>query len=239
MPSEPLVLLTRPEGENTGLATRLASAGIASRELPCIRIELLADPAPLRDALLALSGDDLLLITSPAGARAVAAALAGRPCAAPVGTVGPATAAACRAAGLRVVFTPSVPTGAALAEQLPLPRGAVLFARSDRSGAEPAAILRARGALVSDVMAYRTVVLPLDRVPAADAVVFASPSAVEGFAAAKHQPGVAVAIAIGLATADRVRTLLRTEPVVATPDDDGLAHAIQSALEGRHAAIGR
>ena len=237
MPSEPLVLLTRSEGENSGLATRLASAGIASREVPCIRIEPLADAAPLRDALLALTADDLLVITSRAGARAVAVALGGRACAAPVGAVGPATAAACGAAGLRVVFTPSVPSGAALAEQLPLPRGAVLLARSDRAAAEAAAILRGRGALVGEVVAYRTVALPVDRVPAADAVVFASPSAVEGFAAAGTRPGVA--IAIGPATADRVRALLGTEPVVATPDDDGLARTIQSALEGHRAAVGR
>jgi len=121
--------------------------------------------------------------------------------------------------------------------RLPLPRGAVLLARSDRAAAEPAAILRGRGALVGEVVAYRTVALPVDRVPAADAVVFASPSAVEGFAAAGTRPGVA--IAIGPATADRVRALLGTEPVVATPDDDGLARTIQSALEGHRAAIGR
>lgn len=237
--SEPLVLLTRPEGENAGLATRLAAAGIASRELPCIRIEPLVDPAPLRDALLALTADDLLVITSRAGARAVTAALGGRACAAPVAAVGPATGAACGAAGLKVVFTPSVPSGTALAEQLQLPRGAVLLARSDRAAAGPAAILRGRGALVGEVVAYRSVALPVDRVPAADAVVFASPSAVEGFAAARTPPGFAVAIAIGPATADRVRVLLGTEPVVATPDDGELARTIQSALEGHRAAIGR
>ena len=239
MPSEPLVLLTRPEGENRGLATRLAVAGIASQELPCIRIEPLADPAPLRDALLALTADDLLVITSRAGARAVAVALGGQVCAAPAAVVGPATGAACRAAGLRVVFSPSVPSGTALAEQLPLPRGAVLLARSDRAAAEPAAILRSRGAIVGEVVAYRTVALPVDRVPAADAVVFASPSAVEGFAAAKARPGVAIAIAIGPTTADRVRALLGTEPIVATPDDEVITHTIQSALEGHRAAIGR
>lgn len=239
MPSEPLVLLTRLEGENAGLARRLAAAGIASQELPCIRIEPLADPAPLRAALLTLTADDLLVITSRAGARAAAAALDGRACAAPAAVVGPATGAACRAAGLRVVFTPSVPSGTALAEQLPLPRGAVLLARSDRAAAEPAAILKSRGALVGEVVAYRTVALSVDRVPAAAAVVFASPSAVEGFAAAKTWPGVAIAIAIGPTTADRVRTLLGIEPIVATPDDDQIARTIQSALEGHRAAIGR
>ncbi|HEV2010045.1 MAG TPA: uroporphyrinogen-III synthase [Candidatus Limnocylindria bacterium] len=239
MPSEPLVLLTRPEGENAGLATRLAAAGIASRELPCIRIEPLVDPAPLRDALLALTADDLLVITSRAGASAVAAALGGRACAAPVAAVGPATGAACGAAGLQVVFTPSVPSGTALALELPLPRGAVLLARSDHAAVEPAAILRGRGALVGEVVAYRTVTLRRDRVPAADAVVFASPSAVEGFAAARTPPGFAVAIAIGPATANRVRVLLGTEPVVATPDEDELARTIQSALAGHRAAIGR
>ena len=239
MAGEPLVLLTRPEGENAALAARLAAAGIASKELPCIRIEPLADAAPLREALLTLTADDLLVITSRAGASAVAVALGGRVCAAPAAAVGSATAAACRAAGLRVVFTPSVPTGTALAEQVPLPRGAVLLARSDRAAAAPIVILRRRGAFVREVVAYRTAVLPLGQVPAADAVVFASPSAVEAFAAVKIRPVVGIAIAIGPATAERVRTLLSIEPVVATPDDDELAHTIQSALEGHRAAIGR
>jgi uroporphyrinogen-III synthase len=235
MPPEPLVLLTRPPGESAGLIARLTASGIATSELPCIRIEPLADPAPLREALLALSSDDLLVITSRAGARAVAAALDGRRCAAPAAAVGAATRSACEAAGLPVVFAPSSATATALALEVPLPRGAVLLARSDRATPELPAILRRRGALLGEVVAYRTVALAQDRVPAADAVVFASPSAVDGYATSGSRP--ALAIAIGPATAARCRERFGTEPIVATPDDDLLAQAIESALEGRHAVI--
>ncbi len=234
MRSEPVVLLTRGAGENTGLASRLRELGIAAIELPCVRVEALGDPAPLHEAVAALTADDLLVITSANGARA----LEGQECRAPVAAVGPATAAACVDAGLRVTFVPSVATGRALAEEVPLPRGMVLLARSDRALPEPAEILRRRGAaVVGEVVAYRTVPVPVDRVPAADAVVFASPSAVDGFAALGTRP--ALAIATGSVTADRVRAVLGIDPLLATADDAALARAIQSALEGHHAIAGR
>ncbi|MHB8630866.1 MAG: uroporphyrinogen-III synthase, partial [Candidatus Limnocylindria bacterium] len=141
-------MLTRPAGENERLAARLAALGIDSVSLPCVRIEPLADPEPLALALGALTADDLLIVTSRAGARAVGLALGARACAAPVAAVGDRTAEACRAAGLRVVFVPSAPSGAALAVELPLPRGAALLARSDRAGDDLPAILRRRGAVV-------------------------------------------------------------------------------------------
>jgi uroporphyrinogen-III synthase len=237
MRADPLVLLTRARGENGDLIARLRSLGIAAEERPCIRIEQFADPAPLREAVAALTADDLLVITSAAGARAVERASGGLGCRAPTAAVGVATRAACAAAGLRVAFMPSVPSARALAEEVPLPRGTVLLARSDRAAPEPAEILWRRGAVVGEVVAYRTVPVPLDRVPDADAVVFASPSAVEGYAAAMAQPRLT--IAIGPATADRVRALLGIDPLIATPDDDALALAIKSALEGSRAATGR
>lgn len=239
MRSEPLVLLTRPAGENAALAARLAMFGIASRELPCIRIEPLADVVPLRTALLALTAADLLVVTSAAGARAIAAALVvgGTRCEAPTAAVGRATATACVAAGLRVTFRPTVATGAALAAELPLPRGAVLLARSDRAAPETAALLTARGADVREVVAYSTVPVPPDAVPSADAVVFASPSAVDGFAAGGARP--TLAIAVGPATAERCRARFGSEPVVATPDPDALARSVEIALEEHRAHTGR
>lgn len=237
MRPEPLVLLTRATGESAKLIGRLRALGIAAEERPCIRVEPLDDPAPLRAAVAALTADDLLVITSAAGARAVERALGGMACRAPAAAVGPATRDASAAAGLHVTFTPSVATARALALEVPLPRGTVLLARSDRAAPEPAEILRRRGAVVGEVVAYRTVSVPLDRAPDADAVVFSSPSAVDGYAAAMVQPRLA--LAIGPATAARVRAILGIDPLVATPDDDALARAIKSALEGGRAAIGR
>ncbi|MDP9321740.1 MAG: uroporphyrinogen-III synthase, partial [Chloroflexota bacterium] len=158
-------------------------------------------------------------------------------CAAPAAAVGDRTADACRVASLRVVFTPSLPSGAALAEELPLPLGAVLLARSDRAGREPVAVLLRRGAVAGEIVAYRTVAFGPDVDPAGDVVVFASPSAVEGFCA--RGASATRAVAIGPATAARVRTLLRLEPRVAAPSDDAIVAAVQLALEERHDLVHR
>jgi uroporphyrinogen-III synthase len=239
MPSEPVVILTRPHGENARLAARLAEHGIASREIPCVEVRPLEDQSPLRDAIRALTGDDLLVITSRAGARAVATALGGAACAAPVAAVGAATASACRDASLRVAFTPSVPSGAALATQVPLPRGAILLARSDRAAPEPAAILAGRGAKVGEIVAYRTApVAPREAVPAGAVVVFASPSAVDGFALS-GATDLAGAVVIGESAAIRVRTVLGMEARVAAPDDDEIVAAVRALVRETDAVAGR
>ncbi|MDP9319967.1 MAG: hypothetical protein M3P16_02590, partial [Chloroflexota bacterium] len=61
MSRRPIAVLTRPDGENEHLAQLLAARGIDSRIVPCVRIAPLADPEPLRDALRALTADDLLV----------------------------------------------------------------------------------------------------------------------------------------------------------------------------------
>ena len=229
MPSEPIVILTRPAGENARLAERLAADGMTVREIPCVDVRPLTDPAPLREAVRALTERDVLAITSRTGALAVRAVLGDAPCAASVAAVGAATAEACRAAGLRVTFTPSVPSGTALAVELPLPPGRILLARSDRAAAEPAEILARRGASVAKVVAYRTVpVAPRERIPAGAVAVFASPSAVEGFAVAAAMP--AGAIAVGRSATIRVQALLGIEARQSGPDDDEIVSAVRDVV---------
>jgi len=229
MPSEPIVILTRPVGENARLAERLAADGMAVREIPCVVVQPLADPAPLREAVRALTERDVLVITSRTGALAVRSALGDAPCAASVAAVGAATAEACRAAGLRVTFMPSRPSGAALAIELPLPSGRILFARSDRAAAEPAEILARRGATVGEIVAYRTVpIAPRERIPAGAIAVFASPSAVEGFALAAATP--AGAVAVGRSAAVRVQALLGIGAHESGPDDDDIVSAVREAV---------
>ena len=238
MPSEPVVILTRPRGENERLAARLAAAGISTQEIPCVELRPLDDPRPLRDAIVALTGDDLLVITSRAGARAVAIALDGAACAAPVAAVGTATAAACREAHLRVTFTPSVASGRALATEVPLPRGSILLARSDRATPEPLALLAERRAAVGEIVAYRTVsIAPAETIPDHAFAVLASPSAVDGFALSGAR--LAGAIAIGETTAARVRSVLGIEPRVAGPDDADIELAVRDHVGGAHAIASR
>ena len=238
MRSEPIVILTRPRGENEPLAARLAAAGISTREIPCVELRPLDDPRPLHDAIAALTGDDLLVITSRAGARAVAIAMAGAACAAPVAAVGTATAAACREAHLHVIFMPSVASGRALANEVPLPRGSILLARSDRASPEPLALLAERRATVGEIVAYRTVsIAPAEAIPEHAIAVFASPSAVDGFALSGAR--LEGAIAIGETTAARVRSVLGIEPRVAGPGDADIELAARDHVGGAHAIASR
>jgi len=235
------VILTRARGENAGVATGLAAAGIASREAPCVAVRPLDDPAPLRLAVRALTNDDVLVITSRAGARAVGAildSLGGASCAAPVAAVGQATAKVCREEGLRVTFIPSVPSAAALAAELPLPRGATVLTRSDRAAREPVDVLTRRGAHVREVVAYHTSpVAPRESIPADAIALFASPSAVDGFALSGAT--LAGAVAIGASTAARVRAVLGIEPRIASTDDGEMVDALKALVKGTDAVAGR
>ncbi len=107
--------------------------------------------------------------------------------------MGPATAAVLAAGGVKVAFVPSENDGEGIAEELPIrPGERVLLARADiADGILPTRLL-ARGAIVDEVVAYRTVEGPADsRAPLAaafaegpfDAVVFTSGSTVRGLLA--------------------------------------------------------
>jgi uroporphyrinogen-III synthase len=109
--------------------------------------------------------------------------------------VGPATAQAVESRGARVSLLPAerhdgqaiVDTFAQLGSDEP--RGRVLFPKSDRAAATVPQGLAALGHDVREVIAYRTVAAPGShaigeaiRAGRADAILFASPSAVEAFA---------------------------------------------------------
>ncbi len=151
---EQVAVLTRAQAGDDQLAGRLAARGVRVIEMPCVRTEHLPDPAPLVRAVTALERSDWLVITSRAGAEAVARAA--RPVSR-VAAVGKATAAALRANGIGVDFQPLRVTGADLARELPAAERALL-ARSDRALPDLSAILRERGFEVREVVAYRTLV---------------------------------------------------------------------------------
>jgi len=148
--SETIAVLTHAAREDDALATELRAHGVRVLELPCITIEHLADPAPLAVAIGSLGADDWLVVTSPAGADAIARAAAVRSRVAAIGTV---TASRCASHGIGVDFVPSAATGATLARELPGPRRALL-ARSDRALPDLPRILRERGFTVDAVVAY-------------------------------------------------------------------------------------
>jgi uroporphyrinogen-III synthase len=185
-----VAILTRRREDNVALAERLRASGMEVIELPCVRTEQLADVTELATAIRALAPEDWLVVTSRAGADAVARAA--RP-GVRVAAIGRVTAARLETHGIAVAYLPPTPSGTVLARGLPLARVALL-ARSDRALPDLPEILRARGFEVREVMAYRTDPRAdgdLEPVRAAladrsrDVRVFvASPSAVEAFAVA-------------------------------------------------------
>jgi uroporphyrinogen-III synthase len=189
-PRRPVAVLTRRREDNASLAEQLRASRMEVIELPCVRTEELDDVSELAEAIRALAPDDWLVVTSRAGADAVARAA--RPTAR-VAAVGRVTAARLQAHGIAVAYVPPTPSGAVLARGLPLARVALL-ARSDRALPDLPEILRSRGFEVPEVVAYRTDpradgdLAPVRAAladPSRDVRVFvASPSAVEAFAIA-------------------------------------------------------
>jgi len=180
-------ILTREPADNAELASRLRDRAAQIVELPCVRTEALTDIRELAAELAELREDDWLVVTSRHGADAVARC---GPTRAAVAAIGDATAERLRTHGFRVAFQPSVPSGAALARELPLGAGVVLLARSDRALPDLPRVLRERGFTVREVVAYRTIAEAqgdIARVRAllaeprgGVAVLFHSPSAVAG-----------------------------------------------------------
>lgn len=192
------VAVTRPPGEAEALS-RLRRLGAEVLERPLIRIEPPADPEPLRRAVSGLRAYDWLVFTSVNGVRAFAQAQGGTTVTRPprIAVVGSATASAVtEVLGWRVTASPSRFSGAALPEAMaaagPVSGARILWPRAASAQETLGRLLRAAGAVVDDPEAYRTVAVAetsrtLAREVAAgevDVVLFASPSAVEAYAAA-------------------------------------------------------
>jgi uroporphyrinogen III methyltransferase / synthase len=220
------ILVTRAREQASEMSRILAEAGAEPLELPLIQVLPLEDPCALDAALQ--RRHDWIAFTSVNGVRAVwqrlqakgadARALAGgRLCA-----IGPETAAELAAHGLRADYVPAEYVVEAIVAGLPVTTGqVVLLPRADIALSSLAEGLRARGALVDDVVAYRTVSASLDRSASLhavraiesgelDAVTFASSSAVRAFVKAglwsrrRRDPLVAC---IGPVTAQAARDL--------------------------------
>ena len=233
------VVLTRDGEDDRELAEDLRALRARVVIAPCVRTEPLEDSAALRLALAGLGADDVVVVTSRAGAIAIASS--GAQLGVPVAAVGWATAEQLRALGVSPRFVARTPSAAALGRELPLPPGTVLLARSDRATPELPAILRGRGARVREVVAYRTVVAMSGEVDSArgaiasgtrPVVVFGSPSAVEGFVREIGARSLADVrpVAIGPTTARAITERADIAAMTArTPDVLGLTSAIVAA----------
>ncbi|MBA2264388.1 MAG: uroporphyrinogen-III synthase [Chloroflexi bacterium] len=156
------ILVTRPAGQADELAELLRDRGLAPVIVPTVAIDTASAVAELDAAIESLDGADWLVLTSANGAEALAARLAATghrlPETVRVAAVGPASAEALRAAGIRVDHVPNEYLTVAIAQGLgDVRERRVMLARADAATPDLHDALVERGALVEEVVAYLTV----------------------------------------------------------------------------------
>ncbi len=224
------VLITRPRSQAADFASALRGLGADPVIVPIIEIAPPEDDGPLAEACAAVSSFDWIVFTSANGVDAMMPRLARHDH--PLGgaravAVGPATTARLARHGVKVDLIPADHRAEAAAAELiaahDLAGARVLLPRASLATAELPDALRAAGADVTDVVAYRTVPVAdtgdvdlagmLDR-RALDVVTFTSPSAVRALAALLGGPERTAALlagthvaSIGPVTTRALRTL--------------------------------
>jgi uroporphyrinogen-III synthase len=231
-PTPPRVLVTRPAGQAGELSALLREAGCDPVEVPAIAIRPCQDWTVLDGVLTRLATYDWLLVTSRNAVDVLFARLSilGQrvPRSLRFAAIGPGTAAALTMRAVATPWVPSAFTSRALAEEIPITPGQRVLRLRAEVAAEIGIGLRARGALVDEVVAYRTIEAPPESVPllqgafagGVDAVVLASASAAHGFVALAGAAGIGSRlhevpiVAIGPVTAEAASAAgLRVEMV--------------------------
>ncbi len=249
------ILITRAREQAGTLRTLLEADGAEVLEFPTIRVEPPDEFGPLDHAIAELDRYGWVVFTSRNAVRAVCDRLRqvgqgpsalGR---AKLAAIGPGTAEALREVGLRVDLAPGEYVAEALLDAfqgVELGGVAVLLPRAASARGVLPEGLRAQGAAVDVVAAYRTVVerdhapevrrrLETERV---DAVTFTSSSTVAHFVEllagdVERVVGAALIACIGPVTAATARALGLRVAVVATDYTiPGLVAALRDALTG-------
>jgi uroporphyrinogen III methyltransferase/synthase len=240
------VLVTRPAAQAGAFAQQLWEAGAEPVLAPTIVIGPPDDPAAARAAVARVRAYTWAVFTSRNGADAFFEHLAtdGKDARAfgdvKLAAIGPATAAALTARGLRVDFVPDVFVNEAVAAGLverTAPGDRVLVFRAQEARDVLPDTLRAAGRSVDAVAAYTT--RPVDdatlreRAASCDVVTFMSSSSVHGFV--HNVTGAAAALArkivaaIGPVTAATARAHgIRVDAIAADSTVEGLARALES-----------
>jgi len=244
----PRILVLRPADHAGALATRLRAIGIEPVVVPAVAIHPPAAWDGVDDALDRLASYHWLLFTSASGVETFFARRRARgmtdalPATMRWAAIGPGTAAALAGLGASDPWVPSRYLGEAAGDELPASPGQrVLRIRGEVASPVATVRLRARGLVVDEVVAYRTVEAPpesdgpLQRAwdEGIDAVVFTSASTVRGFARLAQRVhiddalGGVLIVAIGPVTADAVRGMGWQVDVVAPRYSvDGIIEAI-------------
>ena len=245
------IAVTRAVEQSAELIALLEANGATTVSFPTIEIEPVRDNEELDAALDDLRAVDWIVFTSANAVHAVAdrlSALSIRvPASVRLAAVGRGTGKAVSRRMRAADFIPSRADGAALGDELPDVGGAaVLFPRGDRAGDALPSRLRSRGALVRDVVVYRTIasegageLASRIRDSAIDAVLFASPSSARAAAAAGAFSAVAPSdlpaiVCIGPSTARAIRDLgFEPDAQAATQTVGALVEALENCLHER------
>ncbi|HEY1812950.1 MAG TPA: uroporphyrinogen-III synthase [Kofleriaceae bacterium] len=240
----PRAVLTRDDV--AAYAAALASLGLDAVAMPVTRTAPPPDPGALAKALA--DEYDAIVVASRRAADAIAAA--GTPHG-EVWAVGPATLRALADAGIGATYPSEARDGESLARAIvasaagrgvigqtqPMAGKRVLLPRSEGGRAEAAEVLRAAGADVVEVIAYRTIAAgPVDvdvLRECAVCVVFA-PSQVAALAPIVRLADLlARFVAIGETTASALRAVGVRPAVAEAPTPEGIARAVASVYPPR------
>lgn len=249
------MVVTRPRSKAGGMMAALRRRGAQVILAPSVRIAPPERPEPFLRALTRLDGFDWVVLTSASALEAVRWARDADGGAAPfparprrLAVVGPSTAKAAAELGWSVDLMPDEYTGEALLEALerevrPLGGSTMLLPLAEAARDVLPEGLRARGARVTRVTAYRTVPAgpeqhaelrrALDR-GAVDLLTFTSPSTAERLLEGVGPDVLSVpAAVIGPVTARAARALgFRIAAVAEEHTVQGLVSAAERALGG-------
>ncbi len=234
------VVITRAKAQSATLHAALVARGATVVEVAVLAIDAPADGgAALREAVAHRARYDWIVLTSPNGVDAFAAARGNDAVDdVPIAVVGSGTAARLSTYGLRAALVPERFVAEGLVDAFPVaparpPTRRVLVAQAAAARDVVAEGLRAKGWRVDAVVAYRSVAAPvapdaIARARTADAIAFTSASTVTGFLDAAGRDAVAPVVAcIGPVTAAAARERGVDVTVEADPHTiDGLVDAL-------------
>lgn len=246
------MLVTRPEGQAAEFAASLAALGAIPVLLPGIEIEPLDDTSELDHALETLESFDWVVLTSVNGVEAVRMRLEalaigpGALAARKLAVIGPATAEALKRFCREPDLVPEVFVSEAIEEAIPSVEGQrFLLLRANLARKDLANRLKARGALVTEVDAYRIRPYsePLDEEKAPDIVALTSSSGasstIDRFERAGRAKWLREASIVCIGPVTSATVTARGYPVAATADPytiPGLIEAIKG-LASKEASL--
>ena len=239
------VLVTRAAEDAGRWLEALRAEGYEADALPCFETRVIDSPRTRSRLAEALAGARWLALTSARGVEACEQLLEGAlPEMVAVAAVGPRTAEAARSALGRVDLVSDKGDGEDLALRLAEifassdPPRRVVCASADRARRHLEKILEPRGVEVVRIPVYRTLVMPprderaLLSTSDADAILIASPSAVEGLLnQVRVDPAIAIVTIGPTSTAAARERGLAVVAQAATPDLPSMMRALSGALE--------